>query len=45
VVADYTKNIEAVRNALGVETFRAAFTEGRAMSAEDAFQASLEEYM
>jgi non-specific serine/threonine protein kinase len=44
VADEYRKNVEAVQRALGDETFRAAFTEGRSMSAEDAFRASLEDF-
>jgi predicted ATPase len=44
VADEYRANVEAARRALGEETYRAAFTEGRAMSPEDAVRASLEDF-
>ncbi|MEZ0327569.1 MAG: tetratricopeptide repeat protein [Fimbriimonas sp.] len=44
VAEEYRKNVDAARRALGEETFRAAFTEGRSMTSEEAFKASLEDF-
>jgi tetratricopeptide (TPR) repeat protein len=44
IIEEYRKNVEAAKLALGEETFRAAFTEGQAMSPEEAFRASLDDF-
>ena len=44
VADEYRTNVEAARQALGDEAFRAAFIEGRSMSAEEAYRASLEDF-
>ncbi len=44
VAEEYKKNVNAAQRALGDETFRAAFTEGRSLTPEEAFKASLEDF-
>jgi tetratricopeptide (TPR) repeat protein len=44
VADEYKRNVESTQQALGEETFRAAYTEGRSMTPDEAFKASLEDF-